>query len=524
MTRWATTADLNRCVGCQTCTAACKHANATAPGIQWRKVLDIETGEFPDVRRSFMPVGCMHCDDAPCLDVCPTLATKKRDDGIVTIDYDLCIGCAYCIMACPYQARSKTTETSAAFGKGKVMRHETLREDPERINVAQKCTFCVDRIDSGLAAGLTPGLDADATPSCVNACIAGALAFGDIEDQDSNVSQLLAENSHFRMHEDLNTGPGIYYLWDKADGNTDQSEPEMIPDPVGAAAISPKLQNSWDWRASANFILGGAGSGLFTASAIAALFGLNVMWPMLAAMTLIGLGLFCVWLEIGRPWRFLNVYRNAKTSWMTREAMVVMPLFAVGLATVLTKSLILGVVGAVFALGFLYCQAQILKASKGIPAWRQPEIITLILSTGLTEGVSVLLLYSAVFGGDLPVIGIALLVLIAARHLAWRSYRRALGAASAPSNTFAALDGATTNLGLPYQATLLGLLVIGLLSNDLQPVFLSLAAFLALLSGGWFKYTLITRAAFNQGYATNHIPRRGAGNSARGIKPGWTKS
>ena len=152
MTRWAIVADLNRCVGCQTCTAACKHANNTAPDVQWRKVLDFETGEFPDVRRAFVPVGCMHCEEPSCMDVCPSTATFKREDGIVGINYDICLGCAYCAVACPYQARFRVDEPAAAFGKNLRMRHETKREDPARLSVAQKCTLCVDRIDEGLAA------------------------------------------------------------------------------------------------------------------------------------------------------------------------------------------------------------------------------------------------------------------------------------------------------------------------------------------------------------------------------------
>jgi phenylacetyl-CoA:acceptor oxidoreductase subunit 1 len=116
MTRYAMVIDLRRCVGCQTCTAACKTANATPPGVQWRRVLDIESGEFPDVRRSFVPVGCMHCLNPPCEHVCPTTATKKRADGLVTIDYDLCIGCGNCIMACPYDARSVVREARFAYG------------------------------------------------------------------------------------------------------------------------------------------------------------------------------------------------------------------------------------------------------------------------------------------------------------------------------------------------------------------------------------------------------------------------
>ena len=107
MTRWAMVADLRRCVGCQTCTAACKVTNGTPAGVQWRRVLDLEMGEYPEVKRAFVPVGCMQCDDPPCMEVCPSTATRKRADGIVTIDPDLCIGCSYCAVACPYDARYK---------------------------------------------------------------------------------------------------------------------------------------------------------------------------------------------------------------------------------------------------------------------------------------------------------------------------------------------------------------------------------------------------------------------------------
>ncbi|OIN91822.1 MAG: 4Fe-4S ferredoxin [Comamonadaceae bacterium CG1_02_60_18] len=215
MTRWAMTADLRRCVGCQTCTASCKLTNATPPEVQWRRVLDMEFGTYPDVKRVFVPVGCQHCAEPPCMTVCPTLATKQRADGIVTIDYDLCIGCAYCIVACPYQARYKTPV--ATFAYGTATESEKKNAHPERLAVATKCTFCVDRIDAGLAAGLKPGVDPAATPACVNSCIADALAFGDLDDPDSKVSKLLAENQSFRMHEELGTQPGFHYLWDKVD-------------------------------------------------------------------------------------------------------------------------------------------------------------------------------------------------------------------------------------------------------------------------------------------------------------------
>ena len=215
MTRWAMVADLRRCVGCQTCTAACKHANATPPGVQWRRVIDMEVGEYPDVQRAFVPVGCQHCDEPPCMEVCPSTATKKRADGIVTIDYDLCIGCANCVMACPYDARSIVHEPRYAYGDTP-MPSEAKRFDPARVGVSMKCTFCKDRIDHAESSGLTPGVDHEVTPACVNSCISGAMRFGDIEDATSGVSQLLAETQYFRMHEELGTEPGVYYVWDKS--------------------------------------------------------------------------------------------------------------------------------------------------------------------------------------------------------------------------------------------------------------------------------------------------------------------
>jgi phenylacetyl-CoA:acceptor oxidoreductase subunit 1 len=121
-------------------------------------------------------------------------------------------------VACPYQARYKTQRASFAYGKATA--NETARQDDARLGVATKCTFCVDRIDAGLARGLTPGVDPEATPACVNACIAQALAFGDRDDPASPVSELLARHKHFRMHEELGTGPGMHYIWDAADDDT----------------------------------------------------------------------------------------------------------------------------------------------------------------------------------------------------------------------------------------------------------------------------------------------------------------
>ncbi|MGI9482060.1 MAG: 4Fe-4S dicluster domain-containing protein [Hyphomicrobiales bacterium] len=524
MTRWALVADLNRCVGCQTCTAACKHANATAPGIQWRKVLDIEAGEYPNVRRAFVPVGCMHCDEPPCMEVCPTTATGKRDDGIVTIDYDLCIGCAYCAVACPYQARSRVDKPLSAFGNGQ-MKNEAVREDPQRIGVAQKCTFCLDRIDAGIAAGLKPGIDHEASPACVASCIAGALHFGDVDDKHSNVSKLLNENRHFRMHYELGTGPGIYYLWDKAGEKPEaESSPVMVAEPAGMGAVGPAHQQSWDWRAAANFIFGGAGSGMFIAAALA---GITNAMPGLVSLAMVALGLLCVWLEVGRPWRFINVYFNPANSWMSREATAALPFFGFGLAGIFFGSVPMMLVAAVFAAGFLYCQAQILRTAKGIPLWRHKKLTPLMVLTGLSEGTALFALWIAVAGTSyqfMQLVAVTLLVLTALRHFAWRGYRQELGREGAPARSLKALDASVFNLSLLHQLIPMAIAAIGIISGTYLPTLLSLAALPVLASGWIFKYCLITKAAFNQGYAIERMPARGAGESAPGIKPGWTVS
>ncbi len=213
MTRYVMVADLRRCVGCQTCTAACKLANGTPPGAQWRRVLDIEVGEYPNVKRVFFPTGCQHCSKPPCLDVCPSGATQQRDDGIVSIDYDVCIGCASCAVACPYGARYIVDDERFAYGASPTV-DEAVNINPDLVGVASKCNFCVDLIDAGIAAGLTPGKDPEATPQCVNSCISGAMTFGDIDDPESNVTKLLRDTEHFRQKEDEGTEPGFYYIWD----------------------------------------------------------------------------------------------------------------------------------------------------------------------------------------------------------------------------------------------------------------------------------------------------------------------
>ena len=533
MTRWGMIADLERCVGCQTCTAACKHTNATSPAVQWRKVLDLEVGTYPNVKRVFVPVGCMHCEDPPCMHVCPSTATRQRADGIVTIDYDLCIGCAYCAVACPYQARFKVDGASFAYGGDGQMKNEAKREDPARLGVAQKCTFCSDRIDYGLENGLTPGVDPEATPACVNSCIASALHFGDLNDPASNVSTLLDSHQTFRMHEELGTDPGFHYIWKRknsSDTGTDEDIPSISSSGTGdVGGAAPWLQQHWDWRAAGNFIGGGTGSGLIMVLAVFSMFSPMPLPLVLLALGFVGAGLFLVWLETGRPFRApLNVFFHPQTSWMSRESIVGSALFPIALAAAWFDAPPLVMAAALVAFGFLYCQARLLKACKGIPAWREPAIVKLIIATGLCEGAGLLLLSSAAFGLLLspPVtagLTTTLVMLLALRMLSWRFYRDAMRL-GAPKESLRVLN----HLNMPF--ILLGHLlpiVLIAISYKLTDSFENLGAVAGAfaLAAGWFmKFQLITRASYNQGYAINHAPERGSGGGGPGGKPGWSNA
>jgi phenylacetyl-CoA:acceptor oxidoreductase subunit 1 len=530
MTRWAMVADLERCVGCQTCVAACRHTNATSPAVQWRKVLDVEAGNFPNVSRTFVPVGCQHCEDPPCMHVCPTTATRQRADGIVTIDYDICIGCAYCDVACPYQARFKIDELQFAYDTGP-MQNETEREDLRMLGVAQKCTFCSDRIDFGLENDLTPGLDPRATPACVNSCIADALHFGDIDDPNSNVSRLLREQKHFRMHEELGTAPGFYYAYGKANEGNDPPpalESPAAPAPAGrirTRGVEPWHQQHWDWKAAANFLCGGAGTGLFAFVAFADAAQTSTRLLGLVALGLVGLGLLLLLFKIGRPLRFIYVLRQPQRSWMAREAWIAGLFFPLAMAAIWYANTALMSAAAAVGLVFLYCQGMILKEAKGIPAWREPRIVPLIVATGLTEGGGLFLAaipLAPALGALANTIAIAVIVLAAVRAWLWRSYFAALERAGAPTRALEALARLRIWFFLFGLAGPLLLIALGFVVPMLAREFFAIGGLSAFAAGWVVKFTLVTRAGYNQGFALPHTPIRGTGIPGPAIKPGWS--
>jgi len=229
VTRYVMAVDLNRCQGCRACVEACKIENNTPSAVFWMHVFRLEEGEYPDTKMSFLPRPCQHCNNAPCVKVCPVGARYKREDGLVLTDFDRCIGCRYCEVACPYGVNffnwrnpdEAWDEYQVPFDDPDLMPvtggvipsyknpdHDRLHGPEQRLTsgsahfkgVMEKCTFCVHRVEQGLL------------PACVDTCPVGALKFGDIEDEGSPISTFLRNKESFQLLEELGTDPSVVYV------------------------------------------------------------------------------------------------------------------------------------------------------------------------------------------------------------------------------------------------------------------------------------------------------------------------
>lgn len=204
--RYGMAIDLKRCIGCHECSVACKSNNNLPNNIWWNRVLtvggetmDTASGTYPNnLHMSFLPINCQHCENPPCVAACPTGASFKRDeDGIVLVDYDKCIGCRLCMVACPYNARSfnwSEPEYSLDFPVGDVFAPN------HQFNVVEKCNFCVDRLARGQE------------PACMEHCLGRARFWGDLDDPESEVRKAIKGRETIRLLEDKGTGPAVFYL------------------------------------------------------------------------------------------------------------------------------------------------------------------------------------------------------------------------------------------------------------------------------------------------------------------------
>ncbi len=225
MPRWGMVIDLDKCVACQSCTAACRMENNTPIAgknqsdmgrtILWNEVLPFTDGEYPNVTETLIPRPCMHCDDPPCVKVCPVQATYQTEEGVVLINYERCIGCRFCTVACPYQVRYFNWFAPEWPEELKAHLNPDLEVAPRPKGVVEKCTFCVQRLRKAREQALAesrPFTATDYVPACVETCPAHARYFGDLDDPSSLVSQLAASPRAFRLQEELGTKPKVYYL------------------------------------------------------------------------------------------------------------------------------------------------------------------------------------------------------------------------------------------------------------------------------------------------------------------------
>lgn len=217
MPRWGMVIDVKRCIACWSCSISCKEEHFLPPNVFWNRLIIGENGKFPTSRKLIYPVLCNHCSEAHCVEACPTGATFKREDGIVLVDYDQCVGCRACVVSCPYQQRTfydQATANQEYFpGQGKTP-FEKLGEEiyPFQKGTVIKCNFCVERIDDGMQKGLKPGKDLDTTPACVNACPVGARVFGDLDDPDSEISHIIKSHTGKPLRPEFGTEPAVYYI------------------------------------------------------------------------------------------------------------------------------------------------------------------------------------------------------------------------------------------------------------------------------------------------------------------------
>ncbi|MEO5357602.1 MAG: 4Fe-4S dicluster domain-containing protein [Nitrospirae bacterium YQR-1] len=176
--KWGMLIDSSKCIGCHSCTVACQNQNELPPRDNFNRIEEREYGKFPNFSRRFLPVQCQHCDNPPCVKVCPVGASYKRQDGVVMVDAQKCIGCKYCLLSCPYNVRVISEE----YGH------------------VHKCNFCIEMVLKG------------EKPACVTTCPMGVRVFGDLNDPGGEISIALAKVSHIRLLKELNTKPSIYYV------------------------------------------------------------------------------------------------------------------------------------------------------------------------------------------------------------------------------------------------------------------------------------------------------------------------
>jgi Fe-S-cluster-containing dehydrogenase component/formate-dependent nitrite reductase membrane component NrfD len=487
--RYGFVIDQTRCIGCHACTVACKEENRVPLGAFRTWVKYVEKGEFPNTRRYFGVLRCNHCDNAPCVTVCPTVALYRRSDGIVDFDSDRCIGCKACMQACPYDA---------------------LYIDPDT-QTAAKCHFCAHRVERALE------------PACVIVCPVRAILAGDLDDPASEVARVLAREQVLVRKPEQGTRPKVFYVGADASVLTPQLQrptgatlwgerpaaaspdvfslvglardgqpmPDVPRTPKAVEALGrtvydvPHEPRPWGWRVSAYLWTKSIAAGAALMAGLGALAG----WP-----TATGLGLPLVALvfllattvllvaDLRRPDRFHYILLKPNPrSWLVWGAWILLAFGAVlglwllgrrlGLLGVLALPLVALALAAAGYSAFLFGQAE------GRDAWQSPLLLPQLLVSALTAGAAVALLLhgpsTRLRGLLLASLGVNLLLILAER---FTPHANLDAAAAARLMTDGPWRGAFWG-----GVVVAGTLVPALLVLAASPVTAALAALLALL-------------------------------------------
>lgn len=300
--------DQRTCIGCHACTVACKTEHRVPVGQFRTWVKYVDSGTFPDSRRDFGVMRCNHCTDAPCVKICPTNALFKRDDGIVDFDGSACIGCKSCLQACPYDAIYIDDDT----------------------HTAAKCNFCAHRVDDGLE------------PACVVVCPTHSIWVGDLDDETSGISRLIAENDTMLRAPEQRTGPNVFYLgaakavldpleapvrdtylWARPDAQRLTTSADFAgADPTAATTLNTAHPRPWGWRVITYLWTKGLGAGALFVAALAVLLGVDLgatgdlAAPVIGAAGAALTGALLVW-DLKRPERFWFLFtRGNHGSWL----------------------------------------------------------------------------------------------------------------------------------------------------------------------------------------------------------------
>jgi Fe-S-cluster-containing dehydrogenase component/formate-dependent nitrite reductase membrane component NrfD len=396
--------DQHRCIGCHACTVACKEEHNIAVGVNRTWVKYIEKGNYPDTRRHFAVLRCNHCDDAPCIEICPTVALFRRDDGIVDFDHERCIGCKSCMQACPYDA---------------------LYIDPDR-NTAAKCNFDASRVEMGYK------------PACEVVCPTQAILSGDLDDASSDISKRIAMEKTSVRKPEKGTNPKLFYVGVEGDllqpTRMTQQEghfwAEKTPGEDLYALKNGSAQHSlpgaarevydvphatpWGKKIATYLWTKSISAGVLLISAILLNIGfeqdapvLHIVSPVLALLFLAVTMLLLV-VDLKKPGRFLYIFTKSNfNSWLVLGGYV---LTVYGILAAIW--LFYGLKGwitpfvvwptALFAIASACYSAFLFAQARGRDFWQSPLLFWHLLVQAISAGAALLTLVGALLGVSVP--------------------------------------------------------------------------------------------------------------------------